>query len=65
MTSNPYKCTDHKLDIACMGCISTYIARHNRMLSFLQNLVEGHVNYEDTAHISWDAAELLKEIGKL
>ncbi len=60
-----YKCNDHKLDIACLGCIKAWIARHDKMLNFIRKICYDHTDYEETAHISWEATELLKEIGKL
>jgi len=59
MMNNPYKCENHKLDIICLGCVKVWIARHNKMLEFIMNIVEC---WEcDPNH----AKELLKEIGKL
>lgn len=63
--SNPYKCETHKLDLICPGCVNAWIARHDRMLGFIKQIVYHHTKFEETAHISWDAHELLKEIGKL
>ena len=63
---NPeYKCEEHKLDLVCQGCMKAWIARHDRMLKFIKKICYEHTDFEETAHISWDAAELLKEIGKL
>lgn len=60
-----YKCEKHKLNFACLGCVRAWIARHDRMLVFLQTLCDIHPEHEQFRAIQMYAAELLKEIGKL
>lgn len=68
---NHYKCEDHKIDLACLGCINAWIARHDRMLEFLKdvssnfnnNLTEEEIYNIHLSYVN-EAQELLKEIGR-
>lgn len=37
---NKYKCEEHKLDLACLGCVKALVARHDRMLEFIRRLIK-------------------------
>jgi len=65
MTENPYECTSHKLDFCCLGCVKAWIARHDKMKDFIDNLHKYYIKYDETSSIAQDAAELLKELGLL
>lgn len=62
---NPYKCKDHKLDLACLRCIKSWIARHDKMLQFIKSLAHEscYETYENSNEINWVANELLQELG--
>lgn len=59
MTDSIYKCENHSLDLVCRGCMKAWIARHDKMLEFVKEIVK---YWEcDPRH----AEQLLKEIGEL
>lgn len=59
MTDSPYKCTDHRLNIACLGCIKAIIAQRDKLLSFIKKIVrDGECN-------PIQAEKLLREIGEI
>lgn len=66
MADSKYKCENHKLDIACLGCIKAWIARHDRMLEFVKSSLE-HTCYlcKSDCCIPCNVKELLKQIGEL
>jgi len=57
--TNKYKCSSHKLDFICRGCVRAWIARHNKLLEFVKE-----VSNNDGYCFTPDAKELLKEIGE-
>lgn len=59
-----YKCTDHKLNFACLGCINAWIARHDRMLEYIRKVIED-AKISENYHRADEGLEVLKEIGKL
>jgi len=63
MTTNPYKCESHKLDLVCRGCMQAWIARHNKLLEFVKSISKNSccINCQCLA---CDALELLREIGE-
>lgn len=62
-----YKCEFHKLDICCLGCVKAWIARHDRMKHFIQQLAHESVykKYDNLDELNWAAHKLLEEIGIL
>lgn len=64
-TLDPYKCEDHKIDLVCSGCVKAWIARHDKMLEFIEKIAFYPNEFEELSHASCDATEILKEIGKL
>lgn len=69
---NEYKCDNHKLNIACLGCIRAWINRHDKMLEFVKEIYnlkfDTLVSMKEAIHndhISKQAEKILKEIGKL
>jgi hypothetical protein len=56
---NPYKCENHKLNICCLGCISVWIARHDRLLECVKFLYNKTDHYYEKAYL----LEVLNEIG--
>lgn len=54
-----YGCLNHKLNIACLGCVKALSERHDRMLEFIRGIVK---DWECDPN---DAETVLKEIGKL
>ncbi len=61
---NKYKCTEHKLDLACVGCIIVMSERHNLMLEFIQDLAR-FGTFSDNLIRRDEAKEILKKIGEL
>lgn len=59
--SSIYKCTNHKLDLICPGCVKAWIARHDRMLKFVNKCFYASGAYQPQQ----DAQDLLIEIGEL
>jgi len=72
---NPYKCTEHHLELACPGCIKAWISRHDEMKIFIHSISLPYLSLkeieslaerrDDIALIAINARELLKEIGEL
>lgn len=62
---SPYRCEEHRLDLICPGCVNAWISRHDKMLEFVKKIAYQRTEHEEMAQISWDAQDLLKEIGKL
>ena len=60
---NKYKCENHKLDFACLGCIRAWIERHDRMLEFI--IWTSKTSCCNACEcISCEATKVLREIGK-
>lgn len=73
MTDKKYHC-DHspgsgkkELDLICRTCLRAWIARHNKMLEFIEQLADESVyeRYENLNEMNWAAFDLLKEIGEI
>ncbi len=63
MTESKYKCTDHKLDLVCPGCVRAWITRHDKPLEFVKWCKET-ASCHACDHQALLAAKLLKEIGE-
>lgn len=62
--TNPYKCTDHHINLICQGCVIAWIARHNRMKDFIKDIANNEYECE-LDNIDLHAKKLLTEIGEM
>lgn len=72
--TNKYKCTDHHLNVVCLGCMAASINRYEKLLEFIKKIERtdshkirndfdaGFACYADK--LAEKAEELLKEIGE-
>lgn len=58
-----YKCVDHKLNFACLGCVRAWIKRHDAMLSIVKRASKNNCCICCDDCLSCDALELLESFG--
>lgn len=72
--TNKYKCTDHKINLCCLGCVNAWISRHNALLEYVKkqaSLEKEECNVLALAEAGYrvetilDARKLLRELGEL
>lgn len=57
---NKYKCTDHKLELHCLGCMYAIYEKYKRLHRLVSDI--SHNIYCDSKQ---DAVDALREIGEL
>lgn len=59
LTKIKYKCEEHYLNVACLGCIKANYNKLDKLLEFVKEIVKYHECNPN------DAGDLLREIGEL
>ena len=56
---------DRHLDLICHGCLKKIIAKKDKLLEFVKKCAYDYHDWENTNEMSFDATDILKEIGEL
>lgn len=64
LTKIKYKCEEHYLNVACLGCVKANYNKLDKLLEFVLTF-SGKVHSGNCKDLGLKAADLLREIGEL